>query len=293
VNRKERATWPLFSRNSLLQHMSTATGLVRREFDRFDEYQFAGRKSHSVSIKSALAWADVNRMHVDRRAITGGRWTVAPAWSQNDVQMREVILRFLEARLYIYKHEGTNEDRLKVIQERAVAQIPGLETCLKALLARYNKEARRGEPQSVLDKTAVQIQNLDAQICMLRRGIAAVVTSFAYMHFRLLHQSTQIAETLGVKPQMIRIWAHRMQLLAREVLDGVHRPRDQHHRQRDRRGYKKSYKAQHRPAGRRPKYNRATFFEMRKAGNAVSQIAKATGASGIYIYKCLRERGFK
>ena len=66
--------------------------------------------------------------------------------------------------------------------------------------------------------TAIQIQNLDAQICMQRRGIAGVLTSFAYMHFRLIYNSVQIAGELGLKPPMVRIWAHRMQLLGRKSL---------------------------------------------------------------------------
>ena len=287
--------------------MATATGLVRREYNHFDQHAFAGRRIRAVSKESGIAFADFNRMHIVRRAKLSGRWTVPPTWSQNDEQLRECILRFLEGRFFIRNHGGTkerlarihggtNEERLARIEERSVAQIPGMERNLKGLLARYNEEARFGAPQAHLDMTAIQIQNLDAQICMQRRGIAGVLTSFAYMHFRLIYNSVQIAGELGLKPPMVRIWAHRMQLLGREIFEGIARPPYR----------KRTLFVVPRPSlPKLPnipkahgehysvKYDTAVFLAMWNQGYPVIEIGRVTGASTQFIYKSLKQLGYR
>ena len=298
--------------------MATATGLVLRDNDHFDEHAFALKKSRwRTGSTTSLAWSDTERMHTIRRGASG-RWTLPPAWSQNDIQFREVTLRFLESRLYMRDHDGTNEERLKRIQERSVAQIPRMESCLKRLLTYYNEMARRGAPQAELDKMATQIQNVDAQICIARRGVASVVTAVAYQHFRLIHQSPEIAEAVGVKPPMVRIWAHRLQLIGRELFEGIKRPPYKNSYSARTKSERRAYKDQEmtrriasqtagdvsfnpvagrlelvppRRPGRNPgcpRYDKQQFFEMRNAGRTIPEICKATGASQAYVWKVLK-----
>jgi hypothetical protein len=276
-------------------NMATAAGLVRRTFDHFDEHAWAGRKTRAVNQQTKLAYADIERMHIVRKAQFGSRWTLPPTWSQHTEQLAEVILRFLEARVFLRDHTGTNEERLQRVQEKSLAQIPVMEKTLKALLARYSEQAARNYPPKVLAKLQTQIQNLDSQICLQRRGIAGVVTAVAYQHFRLMHTSVQIAESVGVKPPMVRVWAHRMVLLGREIFEGVQRPAKRP-LQRHRSPGALKFIAMSPNTLRvtivgQPKYNKLDFYEMRKAGCTMTEICRVTGASKTYVWRTLKKAG--
>jgi hypothetical protein len=271
---------------------------VRRHYDSFDRNQFENRRLRAVSKESGIAYTDFDRMHVLRRETHGDRHTLLPEWSQDDLKMREVVLRFLESRFYINNHEGTNEERLARVQDRALAYLPMAESSLKNMLTEYNEAACSGASSTDLGKRSIQIQNLDAQICMIRRGIAGVVSSFAYYHFRLLDNSVQVAEKLGVKPPMVRIWAHRMQLIAREVFDGVKRPAKPptpgEQRKRDRRRAELTERI---AIARGPKPKRGSKYkaaiEMAQAGRTTKEIASHFGVRYQSIRSFLLNRGIR
>ena len=135
--------------------MATATGLVRREYNHFDQHAFAGRRIRAVSKESGIR---VCRLQPDahcppRKASAAVGRSLLHGHKMTE-QLRECILRFLEGRFFIRNHGGTkerlarihggtNEERLARIEERwQLAQIPGMERNLKGLLARYNEEAQ-------------------------------------------------------------------------------------------------------------------------------------------------------
>lgn len=255
---------------------ATATGLVRQDFLSFDRHQFDGRRrlGHAVTQESRIAWADFHNMHI-ARARSSSRQTLTPEWSESDVQMREIVLQFLECRFFLRKQGGTNAERLEAIEAASAAQIPKLEATLKRLLLRYNEAARCKMPQRGLDMLATQVQNLDAQICMQRRGIAGVVASVAYLHFRLMYKSPEVAEKVGIKPPMVRIWAHRMQLIAREVVQGVQRKTLSSHK-----SYHKHYtlpvsKLYFEPTNKWPLERLQKLYKLREEGKSWKEIAEA------------------
>jgi hypothetical protein len=48
----------------------------------------------------------------------------------------------------------------------------------------------------------------------MERGLTALMLSVAYYYYRLCWNSVSIAEELGLKPRMIRVWLWRMNALA-------------------------------------------------------------------------------
>jgi len=53
-----------------------------------------------------------------------------------------------------------------------------------------------------------EIQNRDSQLCIIERGVGAVVAAIVYMYFRLGYDSVEVAEQLRLKSPLVHqvIW---------------------------------------------------------------------------------------
>jgi len=168
-----------------------------------------------VSKESRIAFSDFERMHVKRRQPTPERRLPTPEWAQTDAGLRRVLLDWLESRLYIRRmSEATYEERLKKIHHVSQLTLSKKKVELTRLLLRYNKAAKAKVSAAKLRRLAILIQNRDSEIVILERGLPALATAVAYSYYRLGWSSTTIANELGIKPPMVRIWLYRMNLYA-------------------------------------------------------------------------------
>ena len=177
---------------------------------RFDKHQFAGRRTRAVSARytpegwetPGIAFADYQSMHVARRGAQQERRLDTPSWATNDKELREVVLRFCERRFYLrHRHNRnevsplTNEQRLAAVREK---ELKWAETCKSNL---HSLIARQKAGEDVHD---MEIQNIDSQILMARRGNAAIATAIVYLYYRLGWDSPEVAQELGIKPPLVR-----------------------------------------------------------------------------------------
>lgn len=182
----------------------------------YDEHQFL-KQPKSVSQRTKLAFADIERMHVERRKSVARRLPI-PLWSQNDVELREVVLQFCESYLYVRPPaNATNEERLKAIAEKQRAWVPVAQANLKRTLERYHRAANDPSTDAEdLRRLGILVAIFDKQVVLLRdRNLASLLTSVIVQSYRLGHDSATVAHELGVLPPMVRLWLYRCNRMQR------------------------------------------------------------------------------
>lgn len=197
----------------------------------FDLHQFAGRRAMAVSATSkgrddwdstGLSFGDFSGMHVYSRKKMPQRRVPVPAWATDRKQTTELILKACENRFYIDDHSGTTAERLARIAKKSGAYLPTMRQTLVDLESKYH--IRQVEGATNLEAIEVEIQNIDTQIVLAKRGIPAVMNAVVYCYYRLGWNSSTIAEEFGIKPPMVRIWLYRLNHLSKGLRsDGLQR----------------------------------------------------------------------
>lgn len=190
---------------------------------RFDLHQF-DRKYRAVSTKSRIAFSDYERMHTTRRSVERARRLDTPSWASNDKELRDVVLRYCERRFYLRSRGKINEvsplsveQRLARIREKELKWADTAKLILCRMIAR-----QKTEPSDKLD---IQIQNIDSQILIARRGAAAIAVAIVYLYYRLGWDSPEIAQKLGIRPPLVRQTLARLQNAAAGKI--YHSPKEQ------------------------------------------------------------------
>ncbi|HWZ97274.1 MAG TPA: hypothetical protein VN025_05890 [Candidatus Dormibacteraeota bacterium] len=192
---------------------------------RFDDHQFA-RKAKAVSAtKTAddwespgLSFQDFGGMHVVHKKQSQVRKLPTPDWALNDNLLRQVVLRFAEDRFFIKDHTGTDQERMARIDAEAKRRLPEKQKQLESMLQLYHQYEREKNPAT---KTlAVQLQNVDTEIVLTRRGIVALATAVIYRYYRQNYKSVRLAEEFGLKSPMVRIWLRRLHTTANRIFGG-------------------------------------------------------------------------
>jgi hypothetical protein len=176
---------------------------------RFDRTQFAGRRSKAVSAKTGISFADFGNMHIHHREVCQERRLKTPTWAVNDLQLRQVVLRFAEDRLYIRDHSGSDAERMARIHEEEQRRLPAFKQQLEQLQLAHHKN-----PQAHL---TIQIQNMDSAVLTMERGVVKLATAVVYAYYRQGHKSVEIAEQFGVKPPAVRVWLYRMHTVSNRL----------------------------------------------------------------------------
>jgi hypothetical protein len=175
---------------------------------RFDRFQFDGRRIRAVSTSTHISFSDYGRMHVYRHNVQQDRRLETPAWANNDVELREAVLKFCEKRLYLVHKseipELTHQERLVRIRETEQIHLNRWRKILGKLRQRY-----KTEPETTKPSLDTEIQNADTQCCLLKRGNVAVVLAVIHFYYRLGWNSVAVAQELRLKPPHVR------QILAR------------------------------------------------------------------------------
>lgn len=183
----------------------------------YDAHAFDGRrkKHNAVSARTGLAFADMERMRIVRRSTRQCRKSQTPWWAENDALLREIVLKYCERRYFVHPRKGaTNEERLRAIRDKEQSCIPGFQATLQRLTLTYHLAHDSCLSPEALQEIAIQIQNVDTQIQIAKRGTASLVTAVAYHYYRLHRTSVDTANELGVKPPMVRVWIHRLNRVA-------------------------------------------------------------------------------
>jgi len=218
-----------------------ASDSYRYEPPSFDDYQFQKRFKKTL----ALTFSDFHNMHVERRKEVQERRLPTPAWALNDLMLRELVVRYMERRAFLNKPQaGTLKERLDRAERAVAAQAPRLQATLKELLNEYvalkkprcsvgHKVVQGGrckwhhaalaEPTDQLRKLEVEIQNVDKQLCIIRKGVAATVVSIIYLYYRVGFEAVDVAEQLGLTVTHIHRLLWSLARLERVATRACHR----------------------------------------------------------------------
>lgn len=199
----------------VVKHLSPSTHYHKGP-PKFDLYQFQKRGDFAVrddagnSAPDQLAVSDFARCHVMRRKRQHARRLPTPSWATNDAELRELLVRFIERRLYSKPQAGTLKERLARAEEKIKSQVPRLQELLRQKIRNYKKEQSPNRQREI----KVEIQNLDTRLRIIRKGTAAVLAAIVYMYYRQGFNSVTVAEQLGVTSLMVRQTLFRMARLA-------------------------------------------------------------------------------
>lgn len=183
-----------------------------RQEPKFDDYQFAGKKTKAVSAETHLSYQDFGGMHVHRRKAAQWRRLETPAWALQDSTLRQTVLCYLEGRLYLGPApEGMSDtDRLARIDAESKRRLPNMVTGLRRRAQKYGDEARAGASEERLQRLQVEVQNSDSEIMLHKRGLAATVIAVAYQSYRLGWNSVQVSQELNLRPPAVRMLLYRL-----------------------------------------------------------------------------------
>jgi hypothetical protein len=188
----------------------------------FDKSQFAGRKEKAVRATrqktpdsyqdtwdtTGLSFSDFGSMRVKTR--TGQeRRLPTPDWAMNDEKLREVILKYMENRLYLPSTTEDDATRRERIEAAIVYWMPRRRVLLKRICGRFTEASKAGDTAQA-ESLAIQAQCLDSEILMMQRGMMAQITTLLYRYYRVGWNSTQIAEELKIYPPAVRQILFRM-----------------------------------------------------------------------------------
>src|SRR6267378_7693516 len=108
-------------RSNSLRRSRGVKGEAMWQEPKFDENQFAGRRTRTKAVRATktaddwestgISFQDFGGMHIYRRK-TQDRRLPTPPWAVNDEQLCAVVLLFAEERLYIRDHTGTDQERM-------------------------------------------------------------------------------------------------------------------------------------------------------------------------------------
>src|SRR5438874_2146156 len=127
----------------------------------FDRHQFAGRRTRAVSAtktregwdSTGISFGDLGSMSVKHRNVQWERRLPTPQWAVNDEQLRAVVLRFAEDRLYNFSrnidHTGTDQERMDRIAAESKRVLPGIKQQLEEMLVTAAELESEGVKSSV------------------------------------------------------------------------------------------------------------------------------------------------
>jgi hypothetical protein len=193
------------------------------------EIQFANRRSFPVHAEygadgewssTGLDFSDYSRMQTTVRAVAPGRQLETPTWATNNMQLRELLVAFLEERAFPHKAgllTGTLTERLARAQGKLIANcgktlIPTIDRLCKRLVALKQSAPLTQETQKQIRLLEQQIENVDTRLRFEQKdGGTLLALGVAYFYFRLGMASVSVGKQLGAKPPHIRqvVWRLR------------------------------------------------------------------------------------
>lgn len=138
------------------------------------------------------------------------RSSLPPTWAVNVTEMKVLLARYFEKRAAIvYPRGGSPEERLDFAQKKILTMLPKKEERLTARCREYVEIKKSNGDSARLRALQLEIQGLDAEMLMARRG-PAVVVAIIYFYFRCGFDSVATAAEVGLKPQGVRQIVHHL-----------------------------------------------------------------------------------
>src|SRR5262249_18676950 len=190
----------------------------------FDPHQFAGRRFRAVEAhatrdgweSTGISFSDYQSgMHTHGRKTQRQRKLETPSWARNTSELRETILRFCERRLYLRTH-GKLTEQSELTYEQRLANIREAE--LQMAKKKFEPALRRLIERQVTDKSPklqIQVQNIDSQIQLCRRGNAAIAARIVQLYHGCGYTSVEVAEEMRLHPPLVRQTLARLDQAAR------------------------------------------------------------------------------
>jgi len=192
------------------------------------ETQFANRRSFPVHAEygadhewssTGIDFSDYSRMQTSVRAVAPGRQLQTPTWAVNNMQLRELLVAFLEERAFHSRagvQTGTLAERLANAQKKVIADCQKLIATIDSLCARLVL-LKRSTPltQEICKRIRsleIQIEALDTRLRFEQRdGGASLVTGIVFFYYRVGFDSVGTAKQLSIKPPQVRqtLWRLR------------------------------------------------------------------------------------
>jgi hypothetical protein len=239
----------------------------------FDRYQFDGtrRREYPASAKYRLSFQDYSAMQTQQHKQSGERRLPTPAWALSDKLLAEIIVLFMEKRLYIRDPQGSLIERRERARAVAIAQIPRLNATIDKLNFEYVTAQRSGAPQHRLKELEVEIESLDTQIRTTSNdGGIGTLAAIAYLYYRRRLDSVGVGEALRIKPPHVRQILYRFNQLWAERFNPDGSPK---------------------PLAAHVDWDIKEAIAMRMAGLTFLQIGKELNVSAATIYNAFRKYG--
>jgi hypothetical protein len=191
----------------------------------FDPHQFfrpsapvhAEYAGNGEFTSSGVSFDDYSRMHKGGQNLFRGRRAPPPRWALNDLELREVLVRFLERRAGLLNPRGgTHAQRIKRARAKLASRAPVDSALLDRLCREYvaaKRERRRNAAR--LRMQEIQIENLDT--CLRMVDPLPVVARIVYLYHRCGLDSVQVGTAVHLKPPHIRGLLWRLDRVAKEV----------------------------------------------------------------------------
>src|SRR5579883_1598202 len=246
---------------------------VAAEFHGQDEWSSPG-----------LSYEDYERMYTHTRKLDSGRRYATPAWALNDLALREIITRYVEARVSSRNRQtiaavGNLNARLEAAQKLLAQRRPMLIATLDGLSKTYVAIKNSQQPYAArLRSLQVEIENLDTQL-IVNDSLAAKLAGVIHLYFRMGFNSVATADELGLKPPHVRQMCYKMAKIAESL------------------GYKPEPLSQRKPAAKRRDTQQfeneygERIKRLRREGKSVKAIADECGSTAKSVIKFLCSQG--
>jgi len=194
----------------------------------FDAWQFANNQVYAVSPSTRISFSDYERMGTYSHKASGQRRYPTPLYALNDKILRQLLLVFMEVRLYIRGSQGSDTERRERIRQAALEQQPRLAATVDKLNREYVEAQADHAPPERLKNLEMEIEMLDTQLRTCREGGMGLVASICYLYHRLRLDSVGVAAELGIKPPHVRsiLWKLNEVFKSKFNEDGSLKPSD-------------------------------------------------------------------
>lgn len=203
------------------------------------EIQFGNRKARPVHAEihcggeftsTGIAFEDYSRMQTRRRKFAGGRRLDTPEWSLDNRKLREVIVNYLETRVYSKKRRqsirGSLIQRLNAVEhELRYRRAARLSEIMRKLCNEFVAEKRKpNRDLARLRQLQIEIRNLDTTR-RFERSAAAMVAAVVYLYYRAGQDSVSVSTELGITPMHVRQMLWRLNRVAKLASQGIVKPK--------------------------------------------------------------------
>jgi hypothetical protein len=181
----------------------------------------SGRKPVSAAfdadgevITPGIAFEDYARMNTQQRKTSGARQLPTPSWAVNQLELRALLVRFLENRAGIRDPgAGSLVERLNEAQRRLLSSIPRKVENLDRLCREYQDVKNTDRARARVLQS--QIANLDTGIRLARMG-PGVVARIVVLYYSVGLDSVGTAAEIGCSPMLVRQTLYRLHRIANQ-----------------------------------------------------------------------------